>query len=131
MGIKRKGRKAFLIVIAVFAVIIAGGLLFLLIGLGLKDVPVKDIDISRVPDGVYTGTLTGSRFGNTLEVTVHAGRIADILIRKDMVVAIPEISSKVFSQVRAKQSLQIDSISGATVSAKAYLKSLEMALDGK
>ncbi|MDW7657257.1 MAG: FMN-binding protein [Bacillota bacterium] len=57
------------------------------------------------------------------------GKIVDIRIMKDVVIAIPDLSDQVFDQVMEKQSLLIDSMSGATVSAKAYLKSLEMALD--
>ena len=131
MNSKKRGLKAGLVVLIVIALIVAGGLLFLLFGQDIKDVQIRDIEIDKLPNAIYTGELTGSRFGNKLEVTVREGRIVDIRIVKDMAIAIPELSADLFNKVMAKQSLQIDSVSGATVSTKAYLKSLEMALDGE
>ena len=128
---RKKGKKGLLIALGVVGAVIAGFAMFLGIGLGLKDALIKNVDITKVPNGNYTGELTGSRFGNKLMVTVSAGKITDIQISSDMVVAIPDVSSKIFSEVKEKQSLQVDCVSGATVSSKAYLMSLENALSEK
>lgn len=124
-----KKKRVFLIVLGIFAVIIAGFVLFLFNGLGLKNAAIKNVEISKVPDGTYAGEVTGSRFGNKIETTVRRGRIIDIKIAKDMAIAVPDVSSKLFSRVMESQSLQVDCVAGATVSSKAYLKSLEDALD--
>lgn len=129
MHTKKKGLKAMMIVFIFVASVMTGCLLFLVIGLDIQDDRIEDIEISQIQNGIYKGELTGSRFGNRLEVTVREGKIVDIRILKDMVIAIPELSVQVFEQVIAKQSLQVDCMSGATVSAKAYLKTLELALD--
>lgn len=135
MGAKKNGMKkwlkVFLIVLAVFAAILAGGFLFLLRGLDLARVQIKDIDIAKVKNGTYTGELGGSRFANKLAVTVKDGKVVDVQVLKDMTIAMPELPTQVFDKVKARQSLQIDTVAGATVSTKAYLKALEMALDGK
>jgi uncharacterized protein with FMN-binding domain len=129
MSTKKKGLKVLMIAFIMVASVIVGCLLFLFIGLDIQDYQIKDIEISQIQNGIYTGESTGSRFGNTLEVTVRDGNIVDIRIIKDMIIVIPDLSVQVFDQVKAKQSLHIDSMSGATVSVKAYLKSLERALD--
>jgi uncharacterized protein with FMN-binding domain len=125
----KKKRKVFLIVLGILAAVTAGFVLFLSVGLGLKDAPVKAVDVTKVPDGTYAGELTGSRFANRLEVTVSGGRITAIRILSDMMVVIPGVSSQIFAAVMEDQSLQADSVSGATATSKAYLKSLENALD--
>ena len=125
----KKKRKVFLIVLGILAAVTAGFVLFLSFGLGLKDVPVKAVDVTKVPNGTYVGELTGSRFANRLEVTVGGGRITAIRILSDMMVVIPGVSSQIFAAVMEDQSLQADSVSGATATSKAYLKSLENALD--
>ena len=124
-----KKKKILLTVLGILAAVIAGFVLFLSIGLGLKNAPVKAIDVSKIPDGTYTGELRGSRFANKLEATLSGGRIVNIRILSDMMVVIPGVSSQIFSAVMEDQSLQADSVSGATVTSKAYLKSLENALD--
>lgn len=125
----KKRKRVLLIVLGILAAVIAGFVLFLSIGLGLKNAPVKAIDVSKIPDGTYTGELRGSRFANRLEATLSGGRIVNIRILNDMMVVIPGVSSQVFAAVMEDQSLQADSASGATVTSKAYLKSLENALD--
>ena len=122
-------KRVFLIVLGVVLLIIAGFLVFLSTGLGLKNAIVKNIDISSIPDGTYSGEISGNRFGNKLEATLSGGRIVDIRIVRDMVIAVPDVSSKIFAEVLESQSLQVDSVSGATATSKAYLKSLENALD--
>ena len=125
----KKKKKVFLIILGAFLLIIAGFLVFLSTGLNLKNAAIKNVDISSIPDGTYTGEISGNRFGNKLEATVSGGRIVDIRIVNDMAIAVPDVSSKIFAKVLESQSLQIDSVSGATVTSKAYLKSLENALD--
>jgi len=125
----RRKKRVLIIILGVFLAAAAGFALFLSIGLGLKDAPVKPVDIAQVPDGTYTGELKGSRFANRLEARVSGGKITDIRITDDMAVVIPGVSSRIFGQVMQNRLLQADCVSGATVSSKAYLKALEDALD--
>ena len=125
----KKRKKTIIMVLGVFLAAIAGFALFLSIGLGLKDAPVKPVDIAKVPDGTYAGELKGSRFANKLEARVNGGKIVDIRILNDMLIVVPGVSSQVFGEVMQNQLLQADCVTGATASSKAYLKSLENALD--
>jgi uncharacterized protein with FMN-binding domain len=108
----KKRLKIFLVVLGAFAAVIAGSIVFLSIGLDLKDALIKDIDISKVPDGTYARELEGSRFANTLEVTINGGEITGIRIVKDMTVATSGISDDLFAEVMENQSLQVDAVLG-------------------
>jgi len=105
--------------LSVFASVIGGLVLFFSMGMGLKNATEKPVDISKLPDGTYTGELTGSRFSNKLEAKVSTGRIIDIMILSDMVIVAPNVSTQIFAKVLEEQSLQVDCISQATVSSKA------------
>jgi uncharacterized protein with FMN-binding domain len=119
------------ITLGVLAVVIGAFVWFLMFGQGVKNAIIKPVDISKIPDGIYSGKYTGGRFGNQMEATIKDGKITDIRIVKDMVVSVPDASNKLFTEVEEKQSLQVDTVSGATVSCKAYLMALEDALGNK
>ncbi|HCU22551.1 MAG TPA: hypothetical protein DF698_06635 [Candidatus Atribacteria bacterium] len=63
-----------------------------------------------------------------MEVAVKNHQITEIKIIKDVVFRSGDISKKIFDQIIQKQSLQIDTVSNATVTNKAYLKAIENAL---
>ena len=128
---KKKGLKIFLILMCVFLLLAGGFALFICVELNIKNAEFNDINISLVPDGTYTGVLGGNRFGNTVEVTVNGGKIVDIQVVKDMVVVVADVAFNLFDEVIREQSLQVDAVSGATVSTKAYLKAIENALTGQ
>ncbi len=125
----KTGLKVFLIILGVLVAVIGSGVLFILIGLDMKDAPIADVDITKVADGSYRGELNGSRFGNTVEVTVSGGKVTDIVLLRDMVISKDGMADQVFKAVEDQQSLQVvDAVSGGTVTVKAYLKSIENAL---
>jgi len=124
-----KALKVILIIIAALAVVIAAFYIYITWGMdGLKNAKVENIDISAIPDGAYTGEYSGNRWGNTVEVTIEGGAIKDIRIVKDQMITKDNMSKSVFDQVKEKQSLDIDAVSGATVTTKGYLKAIEDAL---
>jgi len=87
------------------------------------------VDLEKIEDGVYQGEFTGGRWKNKLEVTVKNHKITDIkLLQASDMSGIKDIGEKVFKKVEEEQSLQIDTVSGATVHTKAVLKSIENAL---
>jgi uncharacterized protein with FMN-binding domain len=63
-----------------------------------------------------------------VEVTVKDRRITDIALVEDVTFSRPEISEGIFRDVIEKQDLTVDIVSGATMTSKAYLVSLERAL---
>ena len=76
-----------------------------------------------LPDGEYTGEFSRYRWSNKVKVTIEGGRIVAIQ---------PENSGglerELSEQIMARQSLQVDIKTGATVSSNAFLKAVEDAL---
>ena len=92
-----------------------------------QNVQVGAIDFSRLKDGVYpapTGRGGGQRSGEG-----KSGRVSDIRVTKDVMFPKPEWTEQTMKSVIERQTLQVDVISGATVTMKAYLKSIENALE--
>lgn len=111
------------------AVIVIGGTIFMTYGMGrTKNAIISDVNLSRVPDGVYKGSYSGGRWSNQIEVTVSGGKIVTVVTSKPMLISMEEIAQKVYSAVVEKQSLQVDTVSSATVTTKAVLKAIENAL---
>lgn len=124
--------KVILIVIGIIVLLIGSFAIYLTYGLkkGLN-VQINDIDLSAVRDGEYTGVYNSGRWSNKVNVTVKDHKITGIKYIKDVVFSMKPVQDKVISDVEEKQSLKIDAISGATVTSKAYLKSIENALNHK
>ncbi len=123
-------KKKILIALAIF-VLLAGGA-FAAVTNGLtegQNVMLSGIDLSGIADGDYTGTYEHGRWTNTVTVRVRAGEITGIDIVDDVAAAgITNCSGEVFRRVLENQNTQIDAVSGATVTTKAYLKAIEDAL---
>jgi len=120
----------FLAVLAILAVvIIAGAMIFFTQGLKEgENVEVGSLNMTDVAGGTYTGKYEGGRWSNELKVLVEGNKIKDIEIVKDVMVPQEGLSGKVFAEVVEKQDTDINVVSGATVTTKAYLKSIENAL---
>jgi uncharacterized protein with FMN-binding domain len=84
--------------------------------------------VSSTVDGTYTGKYDGGRWSNELSVTVKDHKITKIDVVKDVTFPKPEWTDQLFKEVIEKQSVDVDVVSGATVTSKAYLKSIENAL---
>lgn len=119
--------------IVIVLVIVSGvAVIFLTKGMGaVKKVELKELNLSGIPDGTYKGHFDGARWTNTLEVTVTDENITEIKIISPPSYVEDDFSNKLINTVRAKQSLDIDVVSGATVTTKAMLKAIENALSGK
>lgn len=97
-----------------------------------KNLPLDGADFSRLKDGVYHGTYAGGMYrwrANECEVTVEGGRVARIeLAGSSDPRAKNTIHQPLVQRVIEAQSLQVDVVSGATLTSKAYLKAVEDAL---
>ena len=86
-------------------------------------------------DGTYTGSAYSNEFGSwTVTVTIADGQITDVTASTTAqdhhsqginTQAVPRLRT----QVLTAQSAQVDTISGATLTSKSYLSSLQSALD--
>jgi uncharacterized protein with FMN-binding domain len=105
----------------------------------LQALVIDDVNFSVLKDGVYTGSYSGTKGSKrdaTVEVTILHGEVASIRTLKG---AVDETGDPLdlgdgvtidtlFAAVLDHQSLQVDTISGATLTSKAHLKALETAL---
>ena len=128
-GWQKMKKKLFIIIAGVAILLIIGAII---ITSGLKDgktVVLDGIDLSQIPNGSYSGTYKHGRWTNTVTVHVENGRITAIDIVKDVAGAgITNCSDEILHRVLEAQSTQVDAVSGATVTSKAYLKAIEDAL---
>lgn len=126
----KKKFKIILILIIIFVVIIGSGILYLNLGLkaGSK-LDIKEINLSNVDDGTYRGTYNSGRWSNEIEITIKDHKITNIKIIDDVTFVQDGVSKELFNKVIEKQNTDVEVVSGATVTSKAYLKAIENALN--
>ncbi|OHD13260.1 MAG: FMN-binding domain-containing protein [Spirochaetes bacterium GWD1_27_9] len=96
-----------------------------------KNLSLNAVDFSRLNDGTYIGRYDGGMYKwreSEVCVTVYSGNVTKIELTKNKENQPSEFTDKLFGAVIEKQSLQIDAISGATLTSKAYLQAVENAL---
>ncbi|MEM1485960.1 FMN-binding protein [Oscillospiraceae bacterium PP1C4] len=140
----RKGKRRMWIIIGivgVIAVVMGGGFLATAPGRQeLMNVNIATLDFRNLRDGTYLGQYSGTKdhFRDAkVEVTVSSGKVSGIKVIDGTNVykegkpieirnglTIEDLNSKVIRE----QSLQVDVISGATLTSNAYLKAIENAL---
>lgn len=143
--VKRKGKFRMLIVISVILglimVALVGGIIATAPGRReLKNMTIAALDIKKLRNGIYVGQYSGTKdhFRDAkVEVTVSSGEVVDIKVLKGALdkegkpveirdgLTINDLSNRVIES----QSLQVDAISGATLTSNAYLKAVENALE--
>jgi len=125
--------KAFKILgFTILLIVIVGmaGVFYLSRGLEeVLNVSINSVDLSEAEDGVYKGSFDFGRWCNELNVTVENRKIIKIEIEEDVKFANEEVSRLLFQRVIEKQNTTVDTVSGGTVTSKAYLKSREDALN--
>jgi uncharacterized protein with FMN-binding domain len=97
-----------------------------------RSLPLNAVDFGRLEDGVYHGAYEGGMYkwrANECDVTVSDGRVTEIQIvgSKDPGGENTDYNL-LYDRVIEAQSLQVDTISGATLTSKAYLQAVENAL---
>ncbi len=128
-------KKKHVIAVIIVVIIILGGVFGLQEYLSLReykeqvrDMTISNVDLSRIPDGSYTGTSDVNYVSAEVKVTVKEHRITKI----DLVKHNNGKGAKAESlpdKVIEKQSLDVDMVSGATASSKVILKAIENALE--
>ena len=95
----------------------------------LANAAIRDIDITALADGIYTGGYSMFPVSAEVRVTVKGQRITGIeLLEHNNGRGAP--AEVIPSCVVEAQSLDVDAVSGATYSSKVILKAIENALEG-
>ncbi len=141
---KRKRRFKVLIILLSIVFVMA------LVGIGvviwdaparaeLKNMIIAEVNFGNLEDGVYTGEYHGTKNNLrdvSVEVTVKSGAVTKITVTKGAYAGdkgSDEIAKGIsiddlFGKVIDSKSLNVDAISGATLTTNAYLKAIENAL---
>lgn len=144
--VRKKGKIkvwiVILVIIGVIGIALLGGIMGTEPGRReIKNLTINDINFKNLHDGTYVGEYKGKKysFRNTrVEVTVSSGRVTGIKVLKGALNKEgkpAEINSKgstvedLFEKVIETQSLQVDVISGATLTSKTHIKAVENALE--
>jgi len=97
-----------------------------------RNLPIEAINFSQLKDGTYVGQYDGGMYQwrkNEVEVVIESGKVISIrLLNRDDPKAENSDHSILFKRVMQAQSLEVDAISGATLTSNAYLKAVEIAL---
>lgn len=131
---KRKGKMTmWIIALVVLLGASAGGALLFTEGERRegRNLPIQAVDFKNLKDGTYVGTYEGGKYklrANRVQVTVSSGKVTDIKLLMHKENRPPDFTGNLYGKVIASQSLQVDTVSGATITSKAYLKSVEDAL---
>lgn len=121
--------KILLSTIIVLILILIGGMFLLTRGLKTgSELTINNIKTSSLQDGVYSGEYKNGRWTNTVNVSIKNHKITKIDIVKDVMFIKDDVREKMFNRVIEKQNVDVDAVSGATVTSKAYLKAIENAL---
>ena len=97
-----------------------------------RSLSLDAVDLSKLNDGIYHGAYEGGMYkwrANECDVTVTDGKVTGIQL-----VGSKDPGSKntqhemLYDRVVQAQSLQVDTISGATLTSKAWLQAVENAL---
>jgi uncharacterized protein with FMN-binding domain len=97
-----------------------------------RSLPLNGVDFSKRDDGTYHGAYEGGMYkwrANECQVTVSFGKVTDIQLAGSGDPGAKNTQHEaLYDRVIEAQSLQVDTISGATLTSKAYLKAVEDAL---
>lgn len=122
--------KRFLKIVLIVAVVLVA---FVLVaqatyGPALKkaaaQVTIAPLNLTGVADGTYKGTAAIMHVRPEVSVTVAGGRITSIAITPPVAAGIKGL----FDRIVAAQSLDVDGITGATITTKAMLAAVSNAL---
>lgn len=94
----------------------------------IKNINIEKVDLSKVSNGTYLGSFDALEVGAEVRVTVDNHKITAIKIihHKNVKGQRAEVMPE---RVIEAQSLQVDTVSGATNSSKVILKAIDNALE--
>lgn len=125
-------KKAMIVILSILGVLVvvgAGGVFYITNGLEAgENLAINPVDLTAIEDGTYAGVYQAGRWSNEVAVSVTDHQIANIAVVKTVTIDDPELTSTIINNVIKNQSTTVDTVSGATVTSKAYLKSIENAL---
>lgn len=124
--------KTFKRVLIILAIIVLAGFVgFKILGSKIvsdaQKLPLIKLDLTQIADGEYTGSYKIFPVNVSVKVSVKDGAIKQIELLEHFN-GKGASAEKITEDIIEKQSLQLDCVTGATVSSKTILKAVEDAL---
>jgi Uncharacterized protein conserved in bacteria len=94
----------------------------------VRAMPIRDIDLATVKDGVYEGEYAYGTFTYAVQVKMEGHAIAAIDVLKNRDTPHAKKAATVVQRVLNEQRTNVDAVSGATTTSKALLKAIEVAI---
>ncbi len=125
----KKSKKVLLIIFFVVSfLLIAGKIIVGNMVRNVQNISVSMPDLLNVQDGNYIGEYSITPVHVKVEVSVSNHRITNItILQHDN--GLGSTAESIVNDVMEEQSLEIDAVSGATVSSKCILKAVENAIE--
>lgn len=124
----KTGSKILLIVGIVIAALIGIMAIGAFYGMGaVRRLAVNPVDLAGIEDGVYSGSFRKGRFSYSVEVTVKDHRLQAVKSTGGRQ-AQDAVIQQIFARIVEVQSVQVDTVSGASLTTKAVSKAVENAL---
>ncbi|WP_313129757.1 FMN-binding protein [Anaerocolumna sp.] len=124
----RKRYLLFLIPIAIIILIAALSVKFNEIIKQANSIAINPVDFTNIQDGTYQGEYYIQDFiGAKVKVTIENGEIINITLL-DHKYGLGKKAEEIIDIVKEKQTLEVDTISGATYSSTMIIKAIENAL---
>lgn len=95
----------------------------------VQEIVFHEIDPASIPDGSYIGECDTDFVYAKVQVTIKDGKIASIDLLEHRQ-GRGKAAESIIDQIIAKQSIDVDTVSGATNSSKVIKKAVENALTG-
>jgi uncharacterized protein with FMN-binding domain len=121
--------EIFLIILGVVAVIAIPMLFLMFYGIGsIKRLVIREVDPANVPDGTYSGSYHKGRWTYDVELVIQDHRITAVKNTNKRMEMFQDFNNALTSALLEKQYIPFDTVSGATINTKAFLKAVENAL---
>jgi uncharacterized protein with FMN-binding domain len=101
-------------------------------GMGeIKKMPISNVDLSSLKDGLYNGNFCKGRWCYEVSVQVASHRIISIRIDNTNMNGFKKLNNKLIAAVIREQKVPVDGVTNATITRKAFFKAVENALRSK
>ncbi|MET0385219.1 MAG: FMN-binding protein [Polyangiales bacterium] len=94
----------------------------------VRELVIGEIDLTKLADGVYTGSYHKGRWTYDVEVTVRDHHLVSIVNTNTRMNNLKDWNQQAARAMLDKQSIHVDVVSGATLNTKAFRKAVELAL---
>lgn len=94
----------------------------------IHDLTIKTPALSAVYDGEHYGTYCEGRWCYDITVVTKEHKICDVRFNNDKMRMFKELHATLTKKIIEQQRIDIDCISGATITSKAFLKAVENAV---